>query len=416
MAASVRPVSEGSGAAPAAPAAAGGSPAAPAAPAVPPLKAAVAAARELVERQRAAGADVADELEVPAESATPSGEAEGETEEERAARESAAAAGEGGEPAAGEEGGETPDDELTVVLDGAHEGEELPITASDKETADRLRQLKRAAMRGDQARAIREEAQKDREAAEEINYTIELDPAGVVAERITNPADQVHLAQYLLTRPGVLQHLENWLNDMLADPETQIPLQAVQVDAMRIKRRDAVQGQVQHKRLINQNARAIIQAAERSIDSLVPADWPDEAKAQMYNDVIADVSAENRRAVLAAEQQGLSHDGRYDPRKVAGLVQRRLKLLGVAPRAAAPVGGKKPTTGTPPAGRQAPTPETLKQQRRNRFVAASAPVGAGSPAPVIQRAPAYDPKLPGTPIQQAAAWVRRTVSGLRKPQ
>jgi hypothetical protein len=338
---------------------------------------------------------------------------ENETEEERVAREALAQAGE--HVPAGDEGGEPAPNPLLVVIDGAREGETFPIEVSDIETADRLRQLQRAALRGEQARALREEAAAMREEAEEFNYVVEMDPAGVIAEAITAPEDQVHLAKYLLTRPGVLEAAEAWLVELLNDPEKVLPTQRKLVEADRIERREAVSGEVNAKRELNKNARALVQAAQRSIDSLVPETWSVDARRQMYEDVRSDMSAVVRHEMAEAKRRGMDHDGRLDPRRVAGMVQRRLSLLGVAPRSAKPVSGTPAAAGTTPAAIPGATAETLKAARAAKAAAASAPPGAGSPSATIPPAPPYDPTQKGTPIQQAAAHVRRFVSGLRKP-
>lgn len=336
---------------------------------------------------------------------------EGETEDERVAREALEQAGE--HVPTGDEGADP--NPLVVVIDGAREGETFPIEVSDVETADRLRQLQRAALRGDQARAMREEAAALREEAEEFNYVVEMDPAGVIAEAIQDPKDQVHLAQYLLTRPGVFAQVEAWLVDLLNDPEKVLPVQAKVIDADRIARRDAVQGEVQAKRALNQNARQLVQAAQRSVDSLVPETWTPEMRQQLYKDVLADLRETNRQEVAEAERRGMTHDGRMDPRRVAGMVQRRLSRIGVAPRSNKPVSGAPAPAGTTPAVIPGATAETLKAARAAKAAAASAPPGAGSPSATPPKAPPYDPSQPGSAIQQAANHLRRFVSGLRKP-
>lgn len=424
MATSVAPAPAGTApATPATPAGTGGAPAAaPAAPPVNAIKAAADAARELVAQGAAAVAAGAPPAApaAPAAPATTEGapaEApvipENETDEERVAREALAQTGE--HVPAGGEGGETPPNPLLVVIDGAREGETFPIEVSDVETADRLRQLQRAALRGDQARALREEAAAMREEAEEFSYVVEMDPAGVITEAITKPEDQLHLAKYLLTRPGVLEQAEAWLVELLNDPEKVLPTQRRLVEADRIERREAVKGVVETKRALDKNARQLVQAAQRSIDSLVPEAWSVDARRQLYKDVLADLRETNRYEAAEAERRGVQHDGRMDPRRVAGMVQRRLALLGVAPRAAKPVSGTPAAAGTTPAAIPGATAETLKAARAAKAAAASAPPGAGSPSATIPPAPPYDPKQKGTPIQQAADHVRRFVSGLRKP-
>lgn len=419
MGMSVAPAPAGTApATPATPAGTGTAPAAaPAAPAIPAIQAAADAARDLIAKQ---AADAAAAGGAPASPAAPTAPAPGEapvipadeTEEERVARE---ALEQGGEHVpSGDEGDDKPNP-LLVVIDGAREGETFPIEVSDVETADRLRQLQRAALRGDQARAMREEAAALRDEAEEFNYVVEMDPAGVIAEAITRPADQVHLLQYLLTRPGVLAQAEAWLVDLLNDPDKVLPVQTRIVESDRISRRDAVSGEVQAKRALNQNARQLVQAATRSVESLAPEVWTPEMRQQLYKDVLADLRETNRQEVAEAERRGIAHDGRMDPRRVAGMVQRRLSRIGVAPRSAKPGSGTPAAAGTTPAALPGVTPETLKAARAAKAAAASAPPGAGSPSATIPKAPPYDPSKPGSAIHQAADHLRRFVSGLRKP-
>lgn len=368
------------------------------------IAAAAAAARELVAQRQTPASDTP---AAPPEEAPPAAPAEGEVPPETPPGE---APPKGGEPAQGDEDGED-GNPLVVTIDGAREGEQIAIETSDRETADRLRQLQRAAVRGDQARAIRDAAQRMREEAEEIQYTVQLDPAGVLAGTLTHPEDQTHLLRYLLTRPGVMQANEEWLNNVLAQPEI-IPQEARLAEADRLTRREIVRSQVELKRNLDRNARDLVRETEKSIETMVPPQFTAEGKAQLYQDVLGDI-----RAVARAENAEM-----VDPKRVAGLVQRRLKLLGVAPqaappRAAVPPAGRPaaPAGSTPPAVQPAPTPETFKQARTARFAAASAPVGAGSPAPVMPKAPAYDPSQKGGPIAQAAAHARKILS-LRKPQ
>jgi hypothetical protein len=378
---------------------------------VKPIAAAIAAARDLVkeraEAAAAAAAPIVGEPAAPAEPVVPVEIPEDETDEERVAREAAALEGDT------REDGE-PDPALTVIIDGAREGEAFPLVVDSIETADRVRQLQRAALRGDQARAIRDQGIAAREEAEEFTYVVEMDPAGVIGEAIKSPTDRLHLSKFLLTRPGVLQALEPWLVELLNDPD-KLQTQADIVEAERIRRRDAVQGQVEHRRAMAHNARQLVQSAERSIDSLVPEAWSEDSKRQMYQDVLADMRETNRLEMADAERRGLAHDGRMDPRRVPGMVQRRLSLLGVAPRAAKPVGAGAAPAGTPPAVKPGQTPETLKGNRTARRAVASAPTGAGSPAARIPKAPPYDPKQKGSPIEQAVGHFRRFASSLRKP-
>ena len=379
-------------------------------PAVRPLDAAFAAARDLV-AQRTAGAGATggeeDVLETPTTSspapgAVPDGST-GVTNGDEPRIE-----GDGSlEPEPDLEGSPTPaEPDLTVTIDGAREGESVQIQVDSVETADRLRQLQRAAMRGNQARAMREQAEQMRNEGEEFRFMVEADPAGVVNEIITQPADQAHLAQFLLTRPGVLEQVRSWVEALISADDVTIGREGKLIEADRLTRRDAVQMQIQEKRELNRNASQLVARAERAIEAFVPEGWTEEQKGLLYTDILGDI-----RATARAENVRV-----LDPRRVDGMVQRRLTLLGLAPRVAAPVSDGTPPAGKPPAVQKRPTPETFKAARGARASAASAPPGVGSPAAQIPKPPAYDPTKRGTPIQQAAAFARSIVSAVRKPQ
>ena len=230
---------------------------------------------------------------------------------------------------------------------------------------------------------------------------MQLDPAGYVTSTIQDPNDLHHLFRYLATRPGILESSTDWLAEMMGDPG-QIQREARDLDAMRIQRRDQMMGQVNARREIDQNARQIVRTATKTIESLAPSGWDDEARGIFTEDVLNDVRRYARTNNLNT----------VDPRAVPGLVQHRLKLMGLAPRNSAntPQGGTPTPTGNKgPVAGQAPSPAQLQQQSARRHSAASAPPGAGSPVAAIPKAPAYDPKAPGSPVQQAANYARTMI-------
>ena len=114
------------------------------------------------------------------------------------------------------------------------------------------------------------------------------------------------------------------------------------------------------------------------------------------------------RPLAASEQVGKGQLVTIDPKVLTGpkgLVARRLATYGVAVRSE---GALVPAAGTA-AAPKAPAPKTLTAEdlvknRRAKRAAASASPGAGSPVASLAKAPAYDPKQKGSPIEQAAAW------------
>lgn len=368
-------------ASPAAPAtpAAPGTPGAPAAPAPPPAAVAAPPANETPEQKAQREADEAVLAAAPAE-VTAALDAEA----------AAAAAG------------EVPSD-LVVEIMPRREGEApLELELDNKEVADAVRAAIRGAVRAEQAHAIREEAQVLRDEAEAINYQIDLDPAAIVLERLTDPADIDHMARVLLTQRGTLERLAEWIADMIEKPET-IAREASLVKAERIERRDKIAPLVAERRQVDANARAILRTTQRSIETLAPANFDDAKRDMLYRDVLSDLRTYSREKNLKL----------IDTRVIPGFIQRRLSFYGVAPQKtdSAPPAGSPPPAGKPPAASvPQPTVEQIRAARQRRLAAASAPPGAGTPAAGgMPKPPKYDPKQPGTAIQQAAASARRFI-------
>lgn len=385
----------------------------------PTLTDAFARARELVAQRQAdaaVGAPMGETEEERVAREAVDAELANETAEERTARETAEAqrASETPEQTTAREAQEAAAAaELVVAIPPRREGEEpFEIEVSDKEAADRLRQLAAAAVRGDQARAIRDEAQAMRDRAEELQLDAELDPAGFIRQVMTKPQDVDHLIRYLLTRDGVMARARDWISGLIETPES-VALQQRLVDADDVKRRDSVARAVAVKREVNENARQIVRTLDKSIESMLPATFieNDDAKGIFRNDLLSDIRA------YARFQVQRDPDARtVDPRVIPGLVERRRKLLGLAaPSAtAAPAAAPTPAGSKAPAATTGPTAEQLKQARAKRRAAASAPPGAGSQVATMQRPPKYDPKQKGTAINQAATYARSVVAALRK--
>lgn len=324
-----------------------------------------------------------------------------------------------GDPTAGDqgEGAETLDEALVVELPAARPEEEaVPIEVNDPAVAERLRQLVKGYARRQEAERIREEASQLRQEAEEINYAVELDPAGVVEQTLRSPADQAHLARYLLTQPGVLERVQEFAMQLLDSPDSLPQLRAL-AEAERIKRREHVQGEVTKKRELDRNAAQIIKTTTRSIETLVGDSLNDGARETLFHDVLGDLQRYAREQNLRI----------VDPRIIPGMVQKRLAAYGVAPKAKSQPPERSTTpAATPKAPAAAPTPPAaavppqktgaqFTAARAARRAAAAAPPGVGAPVPSgITKPPPFDPKQPGTAIQQAANWARRTLASRRQ--
>lgn len=391
--------------------------------------AATAAAESAAEA--AAGAEVGDDARPPDEAVVArtadeeAALAATETPDETEARHTAEAeAREAAEAAA------TPGEALRVKLPGVREGDdEFEIEVGDKETAERLNQLKRGYARREQAEQIRDDAQRVRDEADDIKYAAELDPGEIVLTGLQDARDVDHLTRFLFTRAGVLERNRDFLITLLEQPEG-LATQAALLDAERVTRREQVKGEIQTKMAFDTNARQLLRTLDKSATSLAPSAMDDDGLALLKRDVRQDmIAVVNFQIRQYCEANGipLGRDGRptqplpiavrmLDPRQVPGLIQRRFKLMGVAPRSAtSPAANGTPPAGTKrPAGKVPLTPEALKAARTARAAAASAPPGAGSPVAQVPKAPTYDPKQKGSAIQQAAAHARRFMSGLTK--
>jgi hypothetical protein len=315
------------------------------------------------------------------------------------------AEGEGGE---GEGTGEA-DPALVVELPGARPEEDpVSIEVSDPVVAERMRQLVKGYARREQAERIREQALQLREEAEQLNYAVQLDPAGVVSETLQSAADQAHLARFLLTRPGVLEKVQDFVAQLMDNPDA-APQLAALAEAERIRRKEHVSGEVRARQEVDRNARTLVRTIERSIESLSPDSLSEEAQQTLYNDVLGDLQRYAREHNLRL----------VDPRLVPGMVQRRFAVYGVAPKTKNAPGTPNAPAAPAPTAATAPSPTPGKPQktgaqftaaRAARRAAAAAPPGVGAPVTTgVQKPPSYDPSQPGTPIQQAAAWARRNL-------
>ncbi len=385
---------------------------------VPPVNAAETpeeiATREAAETADAAAAEAAlVATETPEETAAR--HAAAEEERQAALRKEAAASG-------------AP---LVVKLPGQRDGEEIDIEVGDQETFDALNRLNKGYARREAAEAIRDQAYKIREESDNIRYAAELDPAEIVLTAMQNTADVDHLARYLLTRDGALERLGDWIRPLLENPES-IGNVVAQVELERRERRDAVKGEIAEKMTFDDNARKILGTMRKSIESLAPDSIDEDGRSLLERDIRSDMINRVNAQVnkyIRDNNIPLDRNGRptkrlpievrtLDPREVPGLIQRRFKLMGVAPKSAtAPVAKAPPAPATPAVVKAPLTADALKAARVARRAAGSAPVGAGSLVATLEKPPAYDPKQPGNAIQQAGRWGRERLKALTsKPQ
>lgn len=322
---------------------------------------------------------------------------------------------------------------MVVKLPGVNPGEEFDLEVDDPETLAAINRLKKGYARREQAEAIRDEAQRIREETEDIRYAAELDPANIVLSAMHSEEDVDHLFRFLSTRAGVMERNREWAAGLLESPES-IALQARMLDADRVTRREQVKGEIQEKMAFDTNARQLLGTLRQSVGSLAPDSMDDDGRALLERDVRQDIVARVNAQVTQYVRENnipLDADGRprerlprevrmLDPRIVPGLIQRRFKLMGVAPKSASVTAAKgtpAPAPKGPGTGKAPLTAEALQAARTARRAGASAPPGAGSLVATLEKAPAYNPKVKGSAIQQTVDWWRaRQLALSKRPQ
>jgi hypothetical protein len=375
--------------------------------------------------EKDAAAKAADPAATPAEGDEPAAT-------ETAGAEAAPAEGETA-LADGEQKPETDAGPAGITVELAVPGQEAPflMEVGDQESADILTDLNKRAARGDQARAIREQATLIRDDAEDerdrFKMVVDLDPAGVLQESVTDPRDQVHLAKFLLTQPGVLENVKDWIAAALEDSPEDAAKRAELLELERYKRRDAVKDAVEKnmksRRDFRHEKRSVALGIHQAIESLAPEVFTKDSLDALYEDVAADVEAVRQN----------SPSKRIDGRNIPAIVTRRLKLYGHAPRGEKPVvktgettrpsaPAAVKTTGVPakPAADTKVAPKTaqaLRTAARQRQDATTASPGAGAQVSRTPAPPPYDPAQKGNALEQRFAWARKTLipSNQRRP-
>jgi hypothetical protein len=325
------------------------------------------------------GEDGADEGgdDAPAESAEDrearlgalSSEEREQVEADEAAAESAAAAG---------------DEVLIVDLGPAREGEEpIRIQAEDQQMADHIRSLINRAATHQTSLKIREEAEGFRAQAEEMQYDVQLDPGGFLLANLAKSGapvqDAAHVAKLLLTRPGVLASIKDWVVALAATPAA-LDSEAKIMNAERVERRQKVEPQVKRLKFENQNARACVRKAYDVVEALAPATWKPEQQNEFVRDIIRDLND-----LQQSEKVRVTN-----PDRIKGLVERRLARIGVAPRSAKAgrAGAIPGRPGSKTPARTGPSGQELVRTDAARRRAAGPGPGAGSPAARIPKPPA----------------------------
>jgi len=364
---------------------------APAAPKLNPIEAALRSARE-----RFTGGEPLMPEDEGGESGgddDAAGAAAGAEEGEGDGGEPAAAEGEGaaegadeGEPAGeGEsaegdaaiegEGGEGEgeiDDELIVAIPARREGDEdIEIAVEDKAMAERLRQLKNSAIRGEQLHAQQVRIEKDQADIEEMETWISTDPAGFIMSNVPPEVVEV-VAMTLITKPEIWARVQDKL-EALSDP-SELRLVQAELKTQGLEAEKFLRTQAEGRRHSKQQAKLILSG----IDKMVPA-----------TDGISD---SRREAIVASVQNAVAAAVRekkltsIDVKDLPLLASAVLRSHGIDPMTAAAAlaedgDGESEPGKKAPAKRKQKTAKQLKSvSDKRKKAAASTPPGGGAPA------------------------------------
>jgi len=331
--------------------------------------------------------------EAEPQDAAPVAEGEEQAEEEQAAA-----------PEGEEEQVEDGPEPIVVQLPGRHAHDpDVEIEVTDPEVAERLRQLRNAAMRGEEVRAERAKLEEAWGQVTDVEEAIQLDPLGFIRTQL--PQDYApRIALQLLADPAVYKAVAKDLSELL-NPQTS-----------RAKAAELREESYRTRELLAQ-ARADRKAGEshaQEVRSAVAAMIPPEYDAEKAGAFLAG-------ALTDLSEYATRHNlDRLDPEALPVLLAGRLAQAGINPvQASARMleqRRSKPTSssGPPPSGR--PTRSTgsratatpkgartgdafVKADARKRAAAQTPPAGAGTP-----KAPVAPPR--GTLLKEAGQRAR----------
>lgn len=379
--------------------------------------------RETGEFHKSAVKEVGADIEIPNEDASGKPKAPPEAGQGAEGDEKAGKVGEdteGGERAAegqeGAEGAAEVDDDLIVALPARNEGEEdVEIEVTDKAVADRLRQLKNSAMRGDEVRSLVEDARAAREQVEEFEDMLAADPGGVVIGALKDdPKTMEHLALYLVTRPEVWNNIKDKVASF-SDPQKFENLQ-LRMENERNELARNFTTVAAERRAVQENYSQI----QGTLGLIIPPEMSEAQRGVFFSDALRDIAAyaeRNRQLTVNVRDIPLILAARMaasgiDPVKAAHRVATGAGQAGrtrssgngtqdgrPAPRGAAPPAKAPQRTGA----------EMVKGAERRRVAAAIPGAGAGAEGMGIKK-PTFDPKLGTSAIDQAIEQHRKILA------
>lgn len=314
---------------------------------------------------------------------------------------------------AGAEGEEGIDNDLIVALPPRNEGEEeVEIEVTDPAVAERLRQLKNSAMRGDEARSVLDEARAAREQVEEFEDMLAADPAGMVIGALKDdPQSLQHLAIYILTRPDMWPILKDKVA-ALTDPAKFENMQ-LRVENERHELAQNFQSVAAERRAVQTNYTQL----QSAVGLIMPPEMAEAQKGVFFADALRDIAAyadRNRMLTVNPADVPLILAARMtangiDPVKAAQRLAAGRSAAGSNRGSGNGARDGKPASrgAAPPAKAPQRTGAQMVEGARRRAAAARVPGGGAGAEGLGLQKPPFDPKLGTSATEQATEWHRQ---------
>lgn len=283
-------------------------------------------------------------------------------------------------------------------------GEPFEIEVEDPVVADRIRQLKNDAMRGEEFKRRMERVQTREEQLAYIDHYINEDPIAFIAARFKEPEMKRELARFLLAEPGMLEALAPDLEQWDGNPEKR------RGDHLEmIHRSTQRQREVEDRFARDREDKRAVAVMEDAVDRL--SGTMDGRRGQMFiSDAMGDLAAfyhKDPSFTAALNQDQILQI--LTPRiEMYGLTVEKARQL-LSGDAPAPVTPAKPDAAAAArlaADAQARARKLVRASTGRR--AAAAVGGVGTPAPVGPAAPPA-----GQGVKERISWLRQTM-GLGK--
>jgi hypothetical protein len=187
------------------------------------------------------------------------------------------------------------DDDLRVLLPGREGDEEFEFVVEDPEAAERLRQLKNGYLRGNEVRALTEQANTAIAEVEEVRESIAVDPVGFAFDALSdNPDALEHLALSVITQPKMWERLQAKLAKLVSDPN-ELRIVTAEQKAQRAEFRETMQTEIAERRAVQAN----LQEVQATCAAMLPETMTPDQQRVAFSDMLRDLKAYADRYNLA---------------------------------------------------------------------------------------------------------------------